>query len=277
MENLGSRKHSAIIYCCLVFVVSWSLWIAAGGSSDAPLNFSVLFLDFHFSQETVLVILGNLAPGVIAIVMGLLKKEKPFRNFLRTPRAPSFLYAFAIFAPLAIRLAMFMVQENLSLSAFARLRLRRFVAWFLVNILLAPLWEEMGWRGYLLPTLSKQLGLGRAALLVGFIWASWHLVLYHFVFRTSLYSYISAFVGIVPMAVILAVLYFASGNSLLLPVLFHASWNASNNWVSGVEPSYGLGPAILQAVAVWILAGIAWLWYRELHDNSASEQQTQRE
>jgi membrane protease YdiL (CAAX protease family) len=266
MENLGNGKRSAIIYCCLVFIVSWSLWIAAERPGDVTLNISVLLLDFHISRETVLVILGNLAPGLIAIVMGLLNEEKPFCNFLRPPKAPKFLYAFAIFAPLAIKLAMLMAQENLSLSAFAGLRLSGFVRLFLANILLAPLWEEIGWRGYLLPTLSTQIGLGRAGLLVGFIWASWHLVLYRFVFRTSLYSYLVSIVVIVALAVLLAVLYSASGNSLLLPILFHTSWNASANWVSGVEPRYGLGLAMLQAVAMWILAGIAWVWYRRLHD-----------
>jgi membrane protease YdiL (CAAX protease family) len=266
MENPGRWKHSAIIYCCLVFVISWSLWISAERSGDATLNFSILLLDVHIPRETVLVILGNVAPGLVAIVMGLVNGENPFRNLLRTPRAPSFLYAFAIFAPLAFSLSLFMAQENLSLSAFASLRLSRLVRLFLANIFLAPLWEEMGWRGYLLPNLSKRIGLGRAALFVGFIWASWHLVLYRFVFRTSLYSYISAFVGIVAMAVILAVLYSASGGSLLLPVVFHAAWNASTLWVSAVEPRYSLGPTMLQVAAMWILAGIAWLWYRRLRD-----------
>jgi uncharacterized protein len=266
MENPARLKHSAIIYCCLVFIVSWSLWIAAERSGDAPLNFSVLFLHFHFSQETVLVILGNLVPGLIAIVMGLLNEEKPFRNFLRPPKSPKLLYAVAIFAPLAINLAMFMDQEKLNLSAFARLHLSRFVRLFLANILLAPLWEEMGWRGYLLPALSKRIGLGRAALLVGFIWASWHFVLYHSIFRVPVYSFLISFGGIVAMAVVLAVLYSASGNSLLLPILFHTSWNASTLWVLGAEPRHDLGPIVLQAVAVWILAGIAWLWYRRLHD-----------
>ena len=88
MENPGRWKHSAIIYCCLVFVISWSLWISAERSGDATLNFSILLLDVHIPRETVLVILGNVAPGLVAIVMGLVNGEKPFRNFLRPPKAP---------------------------------------------------------------------------------------------------------------------------------------------------------------------------------------------
>jgi membrane protease YdiL (CAAX protease family) len=269
MENSGNRKRSAIIYCCLAFAVSWSLWVAAEKSGETPMTISVLFLHFHFSQKLVLVVLGNVAPGLIAVVMALLNEEKPFRIFLAQfcpTKSLGGLYIFAIFAPLAINLAMFMAQENLRMSAFANLRLGDFVRLFGVNILLAPLWEEIGWRGFLLPTLSKQTGLGRAALIVGFIWGGWHFVLYHSVLRASLYSFLISFGAIVAISVVLAVLYASSGNTLLLPILFHTSWNASTMWVVGVEPRYGLGPIVLQAVAVWLLAGIAWVCYRRSQD-----------
>ena len=35
--------------------------------------------------------------------------------------------------------------------------------------------EEIGWRGYLLPRLSGRVGLPAASLIVGVIWACWHL------------------------------------------------------------------------------------------------------
>ncbi len=123
-ENSGNRNRSAIIYYCLAFLVSWSFWIAAERSGDAPMNVSLLFLHVQLSQKSVLVMFGNLAPGFIAVVMGLLNEEMQFHSFLvqlRPPKSPKLLYAFAIFAPLAINLAMFMAQENLSLNAFANL------------------------------------------------------------------------------------------------------------------------------------------------------------
>lgn len=46
-----------------------------------------------------------------------------------------------------------------------------------VIVLLAggPLGEELGWRGLALPVLRDQLGLLTAALVIGIIWAVWHL------------------------------------------------------------------------------------------------------
>ena len=38
--------------------------------------------------------------------------------------------------------------------------------------------EEIGWRGYALPRLAKGVGLPTASILVGFIWATWHLPLF---------------------------------------------------------------------------------------------------
>ena len=38
--------------------------------------------------------------------------------------------------------------------------------------------EEIGWRGFALPLLTARLGLARASLLLGIVWATWHLPLF---------------------------------------------------------------------------------------------------
>src|SRR4030095_12964988 len=35
--------------------------------------------------------------------------------------------------------------------------------------------EEIGWRGFALPRLTERLGLRKASLVLGILWAAWHL------------------------------------------------------------------------------------------------------
>ena len=51
------------------------------------------------------------------------------------------------------------------------------IATFVSTVVLVGLFEEVGWRGYALPRLQQKMTGLRAALLLGVIWALWHLPL----------------------------------------------------------------------------------------------------
>jgi membrane protease YdiL (CAAX protease family) len=60
-------------------------------------------------------------------------------------------------------------------------RFRYSIPFFLVvgslQSLLSATGEELGWRGFLVPTLARMTGFGRTALISGAIWAAWHVPL----------------------------------------------------------------------------------------------------
>jgi membrane protease YdiL (CAAX protease family) len=86
--------------------------------------------------------------------------------------------------------------------------------------------EEIGWRGYALPRLAERFGLARASLLLGVIWAVWHVPQFYIAGADTYHqSFIVWAPQVVAMSVALAWLYARTGGSLLLVMLLHAAVN----------------------------------------------------
>lgn len=88
--------------------------------------------------------------------------------------------------------------------------------------------EEPGWRGYALPRLQREYSALTASVVVGVVWACWHLPMVAF---SVLDFGEKPFVLYLPMVVALSVLYTWLYNntrgSVLLAMLLHASVNTS--------------------------------------------------
>lgn len=85
--------------------------------------------------------------------------------------------------------------------------------------------EEMGWRGYILPRLQAKYNALVSSLIVGVIWAVWHLPKF---VGTGLNGDLSLFwftLFTVSLAVLYTWLYNNTRGSLLLVTLFHAAGN----------------------------------------------------
>jgi membrane protease YdiL (CAAX protease family) len=113
--------------------------------------------------------------------------------------------------------------------------------------------EEVGWRGYALPRMAERLGLGGASVVLGVIWAVWHLPLFYILptadtFHQSFPLY----------AVAIAWLYAHTRGSLLLTMLFHAAINNTKDIVPAVvSPPPGTW-ALSPSRVAWI--GLALMW-----------------
>lgn len=110
---------------------------------------------------------------------------------------------------------------------------------YLVNlvagIILGPLWEEPGWRGFALPRLQRQYGPLIGTIILGVLWALWH-------FPGFLGGWMTG--GLMPLIVsgiafsILATwIYNNTRGSILLMILFHSSSNASISVGARVLPT----------------------------------------
>lgn len=94
--------------------------------------------------------------------------------------------------------------------------------------LLSATGEELGWRGFLVPTLAKMTSFGRAALISGVIWACWHFPLIIFADynagTATWFALLCFAVMVVAIAVVAAWLRLRSG-SVWPAAILHASHN----------------------------------------------------
>lgn len=82
--------------------------------------------------------------------------------------------------------------------------------------------EEIGWRGLALPMLQRRMAPIWAALVLGIIWAVWHLPAFLLSGTPqSAWSMTPFFVSTVALSVIVTPLFNSSRGSILLPALFH--------------------------------------------------------
>jgi membrane protease YdiL (CAAX protease family) len=109
-------------------------------------------------------------------------------------------------------------------------------------LIFVTLGEEVGWRGYALPALQARYSALLASLILGVVWALWHLPVF-FNPDTS-YSNLPFFLFlpfIVLMTVLITWLFNSTGGSVLMAMFFHAVINTADElWK--VLPEYSVKP-----------------------------------
>ncbi len=129
---------------------------------------------------------------------------------------------------------------------------------FLVVGVLAGLAEEPGWRGYAQHGLQRRVPVAAAGLLIGVIWALWHvpLAFVEGTYQQQLGFGTAAFwlylLAILAQSVIYAWIYRATG-SVFATVLFHAAVNVAGEVVS-VDAAAGYELAFWTLLAVSLVA-----------------------
>jgi membrane protease YdiL (CAAX protease family) len=132
--------------------------------------------------------------------------------------------------------------------------------------LLSATGEELGWRGFLVPTLARTMSFGRLSLLSGAIWALWHMPLIIFADYNggtpTWYSVTCFAIMVVAMGIPFAWLRLRSG-SVWPAAILHASHNlfiqaffdrvtvdtGPTRWLTG---EFGAALALAFIVVAWI-------------------------
>ena len=242
------RSHPLTSFLLFTVVLSWWPWpLYATGHFPLPIASFGPFL-------AALLVLGLTEgrPGIRVLVSSMLHWRVRGRWWLAVIAVPVVI----TLAALTVNLLLGAQQPSVSqLRAWTGLPLT-FAA-----VLLVPgfggTWEEPGWRGYALPRLLHRWGWKTSSLMLGAVGAAWHLPL----ILSDQISWWDLLL-VVASNVVLARLFLASGQSVLLMMVLHATNNTvSGNFVSrfftGADASHqaAITALVWAAVAAALLAG----------------------
>ena len=251
-----SRESASglLAFVALSYAVTWAAFLAVARWTPA-----------HTGPGYALVLFGAYAPGMVAL---FLTARAEGRQGVRA------LLSRILVADVPVRLYLLALTYIAAIKVTAALLHRvltgvwpPFGAGSLALIPLAialsmpfQAGEEVGWRGFALPRLADRFGLRIASLLVGVIWALWHLPQFYIAAADTYHqSFLVWGAQVVAMSTAFAWLYAKSGGSLLLVMLMHSAINNSKDIVaSGAADPPGVF-SLNAPLMAWLVLGLLWI------------------
>src|SRR5215217_171460 len=216
------RRHPLITFFVLTYALAWILWLPLVVHQDT----------IPAAPGLVLVLLGSNVPSLLAILLtALVLGRGSLRKLLGRLliwRVDPHWYLVIVLGPIALSGGMVAFNAFVGGPAISvgvpLLTVVITLAFFIFPG--SALGEEIGWRGYALPRLQSGRSALSASLILGVIWAFYHLPLFFTgqAFRSPRILIPFVISGIA-LSVILTWVYNGTGGSLLLVVLLHATAN----------------------------------------------------
>lgn len=255
-EALTDRRGvSLTTFFPLTFALAWVCW---GAAAEIPAN-------RLSAVRGPLFLVGTFAPGIVALGLEAYGRGRAgaWILFQRIGlwRVAGRWYVFAIAYMAVIKVITALVYRSLA-GTWPRFGETRPV--FMLVVVILSTWaqagEELGWRGYALLRLARRVGLPGASLLLGAIWALWHLPLFY-IHAGDTYgqSFPLYFLQLTALSVAMAWLYWRTGGSLLLVMLLHSAVNNTKDIVPSVVPGAANPLALSSSLAAWISVTLMWV------------------
>lgn len=252
------KQNPILAFFVLTFLIAWSLWLPLG-----------IFAPEHY----MLSLPGVWAPTISAFILTWLADGKAgLQNFMKKIvhwRVGIQWYLVVLFGVAGIACLAIGIGNMFGISSpeislpygLPRASLIGFLPiFFLSNLFIGgPIAEDIGWRGYIFSKLRERMNAARASLLVGIVWAVWHLP--YFIFPTW-----NNAVGNIPFlwfallttswSVLFAWVY-VNTESILMPILFHAAINTTLGTLGILGQADGdLTPLVLNTILTWLVVGL---------------------
>lgn len=250
-----------LLYIPLVLVLTWTPWWLAVSTGRGMENLAV----------KVLLLAGLLAPAVVALAFILLSEEAEYHwDYWRRVIDPTLIsrgsYRLIFLLPVMITviamLGSFIFGESLSqfkIVPQVRAHLPSILVFIFYTFFIGPFPEELGWRGYWLDKLKDRMSGLRASLLIGLVWAVWHIPLflvkgYPLQAKTQDPLFLAFyFIDLFPKSVIFTYLFLKNRRSTLAAILFHFMINFTGQLFELRPLTEGLVAALYLLVAICLM------------------------
>lgn len=234
---LRTYTYEPLNFFLTTFSLSWLPWFFAIYASYQP-SMHYLLLPLVFA--------GLSAPAIASLIMLMKSGNTELRHdFFQRLRPsgikrkfiPVVLFLFPCIILLAILLSLLFGQPVNQLFVITQpsdllLQGRNFLMSLFVLFLIGP-FEEIGWRGYGIDSLTEKLTLMRASLIFGAVWGVWHVPLFLIkngglqqeIWDLGLLQTFIYFSGLFLITIITNWLYAKNNRSILIAILFHSIYD----------------------------------------------------
>lgn len=254
MKTSASVKQSPLTFFVLVFVLALPFWLwgaLAGDLTKAiPINLPISALGFVCPMIAALILRyrEQKSRGVKQLLGRIFDVKRTRQKIWYVPTVllmPSILVLSYVVMRLIGRSLPDPYLPFLAIPIF-------FLAFFI-----GAIGEEIGWSGYVLDPLQGRWGAFQASLMVGVIWAIWHIVPFLQTQNGPVWIAWQS-IGTVGVRVLLVWLYNTTGKSVFVAILFHAMLNVSEF----LFPNYGshYDPAITGVLIIMTAAIVTYFW-----------------
>jgi len=247
------RKHPLVTYFVLAYGFSWAVHIplalSAHGLLAAPLPPGPHFAGAYGPALAAFAVTGITlgAPGLRDLLGRILHWRVGIGWLLVAVFSPTLLF---LVSAVIVRLwdrAWPDFGQFGHISEFPNLG---WLAGWIVWTLTFGLGEETGWRGFALPRLQRNRSARSATLILGGLWALWHLPQFFYNYELTLLGVVAFTVSIMSGALILTWLYNSTGGSVLVTTLWHGAFNTAVAGAQGAVAPLVSGLVVLAALLI---------------------------
>ena len=246
--------------------VPWAVAIVLGAGQEGVETYSFKGVVFAFA------IFGLFGPTIASLIMvfrsGSQALKADFWDRLLNLRRiiPRFLIltivlpSLVVVTAIGISLLFGQSTDQFSLTADTN-ELGKLLMMVLLTMILAPIFEEMGWRGYGVDSFRSKLSPLKMSLAFGAFWALWHAPLfwmpgtYHHGLAqmdSPIYA-INFFVSVIIVAIVVNWLFYKNNRSILAAAVAHSAGNAAGVLIAAAPTTDLISTGTFLVVAVVVV------------------------